>query len=205
MSAGHGPAGDAPVLPLLLLGIGGYLAWFGVHYWRDKTTAWPTDPVKAVMQGKAIPAPSSAASATADLDTVVLAAATTPTSGGGSGTGGGSGGTGSGGGGSGTTPGGVSGGYTITTLQSLWTANGGDSGTSFEAANVAMAESSGDATVTSSNPDGGTNVGLWQLDTRGEGAGYTVAQLQNPLLNAKITVMKTGNGANWSAWATPGC
>jgi hypothetical protein len=68
-----------------------------------------------------------------------------------------------------------------------------------------MQESSGNAAVTSSNPDGGVNVGLWQLDTRGKGAGYSVAQLQDPNTNARVTVFATRNGRDWSAWATPGC
>jgi hypothetical protein len=48
------PAGDAPVVPLFLIGTGMYLAWFGVHYWRSDTK-YPTDPIKAVLQGKALP------------------------------------------------------------------------------------------------------------------------------------------------------
>ncbi len=59
--------------------------------------------------------------------------------------------------------------------------------------------------VTSSNPDGGTNVGLWQLGTEGVGAGYSVSELQNALTNARITVRATRNGTDWSQWATPGC
>ena len=51
------PVGDTPVIPVLLLIAGGYLAWFGVHYWRDKTTKWPTDPIKDILQGK--PQPNS--------------------------------------------------------------------------------------------------------------------------------------------------
>jgi hypothetical protein len=70
----------------------------------------------------------------------------------------------------------------------------------------AIQESSGNALVTSPNPDGGTNVGLWQLDTpSGKGAGYTVAQLQNAALNAKVAVSASSDGTDWSAWATPGC
>jgi hypothetical protein len=49
------------------------------------------------------------------------------------------------------------------------------------------------------------NVGLWQLDTLGKGAGHSVAQLQDPLTNARVTVATTDDGANWTAWATPGC
>lgn len=68
------------------------------------------------------------------------------------------------------------------------------------AAAVGMAESSGRTAVTSPNPDGGVNVGPWQLDTKGKGAGYTVAQLQNPATNAKVMAKGTNNGADWSAW-----
>ena len=49
--------GPDQVIPLTLLGVGMYLAWFGVHYW-DSTTKWPSDPVKAVLTGKPIPVPT---------------------------------------------------------------------------------------------------------------------------------------------------
>jgi hypothetical protein len=88
-------------------------------------------------------------------------------------------------------------------LQRLWTSNGGDPRTAAFAAKVALAESGGSATVTSPNPDGGVNVGIWQLDTKGVGSGYTVAQLQDPNMNARLTVMATHNGTNWSAWGDP--
>lgn len=48
------PVGDAPVIPLFFIGAGFYLAWFGVHYWRSDVR-WPSDPVKAVLQGKPTP------------------------------------------------------------------------------------------------------------------------------------------------------
>ena len=51
---------SAPVIPILLIGIGGYLAWFGVHYWRGDLK-WPSDPIKSVLQGKGLPAASPAA------------------------------------------------------------------------------------------------------------------------------------------------
>ncbi len=95
--------------------------------------------------------------------------------------------------------------YNTAMLQQLWQQAGGSAGSAPNAACHAMQESGGRPSVTSANPDGGTNVGLWQLDTRGVGSGYTVAQLQNPLTNAQITVRATGNGANWGQWATPGC
>jgi hypothetical protein len=88
-------------------------------------------------------------------------------------------------------------------LQALWTSNGGPADTAAFAAAIAQAESGGSATVTSPNPDGGTNVGVFQLDTKGVGAGYTVAELQNANLNARITIMATGGGQNWADWGDP--
>jgi hypothetical protein len=173
-----------PVMPVILLGIGGYLAWFGTHYFGSNTK-WPTDPVKAVLTGKPIPVPTGQESAAAVVTAVEAQSQQTALTGPGA---------------AGTAPS-VSGAYTTVTLGSLWTSQGGSSSTAFEAANVAMAESSGRPAVTSSNPDGGTNVGLWQLDTKGVGAGYTVAQLQDPATNARITIMATANGTNWSEWA----
>jgi len=103
-------------------------------------------------------------------------------------------------------PGGTVGGvFTHADLVKLWTSNGGDPAAANNAACHAIQESSGEPAVTSPNPDGGTNVGLWQLDTLGKGAGYTIAQLQDPGWNARITIMATSNGRDWSAWATPGC
>jgi hypothetical protein len=99
----------------------------------------------------------------------------------------------------------IDGDYSHGKLMTLWVLAGGSPSSANNAACHAIQESSGSPTVTSGNPDGGTNVGLWQLDTKGVGAGHSVAQLQNPLTNARITVKATGNGANWSEWATPGC
>jgi hypothetical protein len=91
-------------------------------------------------------------------------------------------------------------------LQQLWTANGGDQDTAAIAAAVAGAESGGDASVTSPNPGapGCLNVGIWQLATPcGAGAGYTVAQLQDADTNARVTIMATRNGTDWSSWDDP--
>jgi hypothetical protein len=98
-----------------------------------------------------------------------------------------------------------SGTYDHAQLMALWRQAGGSAATANNAACHAMQESSGHPEVTSANPDGGTNVGLWQLDTKGKGAGYSVQTLQNALNNARITVFATKNGTDWSAWATPGC
>jgi hypothetical protein len=177
--------GRAPVIPVVLLGAGIYLAWFAVHYWGSDTK-WPTDPVKAVLQGKPLPGATGQQSAAAIAAEVEGAQTSETATGPGAPTGSGPS---------------VSGTYSLTDLEALWTSQGGSGQTAFEAANVAMAESSGRPAVTSANPDGGTNVGLWQLDTKGVGAGYTVEQLQDPATNCRITVMATANGTNWSEWA----
>ena len=109
--------------------------------------------------------------------------------------------------GSGPLPGvGAGGSYSSSALEHLWIMAGGDPSQARNAACHGMQESGGRASATSANPDGGTNVGIWQLDTPGgKGAGYSIQQLMNPLLNARITVRATNNGRDWSAWATPGC
>lgn len=60
----------APIIPVLLIVIGAYLAWFGVHYWRQDEK-WPSDPIKAVLQGKglppSVPPPAVSASLAADI------------------------------------------------------------------------------------------------------------------------------------------
>lgn len=63
--------GEGPVIPLFLIGAGMYLAWFGVHYWRSDVK-WPTDPVKAVLQGR--PLPSHAGTPTEDEAAIQKAA-----------------------------------------------------------------------------------------------------------------------------------
>lgn len=96
-----------------------------------------------------------------------------------------------------------SGSYSRQALARLWISNGGPQATSGFAAQVAISESGGRASVTSSNPDGGTNVGLWQLDTLGVGSGHSVAELQDPDTNAQVTISATGGGYNWSEWSDP--
>lgn len=91
---------------------------------------------------------------------------------------------------------------TYAQLEGLWINNGGNKAVAPLAAAIAMAESSGRTDVTSANPDGGVNVGLWQLDTKGKGAGHTVAALQDPATNAAVTVEGSKDGTDWSAWAT---
>lgn len=67
------PVGRAPVIPMMLIALGGYFAWFGVHYWRQDEK-WPSDPIKAALQGKGLPAsvppPAVSASLAADVSSV---------------------------------------------------------------------------------------------------------------------------------------
>ena len=181
-----------PVLPVGLLLGGAYLSWFAVHYWRTDV-AWPSAPVKAVLTGRPIPIghKSDAGQLTTSILTPGLSIYNNVT--GARATSGASS--------SDTTP---AAGATLSKaqLQQLWTANGGDPQASNVAAAVALAESSGRPAVTSPNPDGGTNVGLWQLDTRGVGAGYSIAQLSDPGTNARVTILGSGNGTRWGAWQT---
>jgi Lysozyme like domain len=183
------PVGDAPVLPLLLIGLGAYFMWFAVKYWRDQSVHWPSDPVKSVLQGHGLPAHTEAATVAAELgQAIATAQAEAP-------------GPSAGAGGTPALP--ASGAYSASQLESIWKLAGGSPAKASFAAGVALAESGGRPKITSPNPDGGTNVGLWQLDTKGKGAGHTVAQLQNPSTNAVVTVAATGNGTDWSAWSDP--
>lgn len=93
--------------------------------------------------------------------------------------------------------------YNQAGLVALWTDNGGPSDTAAFAAAVAIAESGGQAAATSNNPDGGINSGIFQLDTKGVGSGYTAAELQDPNLNTQITIMATDGGTNWTEWGDP--
>lgn len=92
--------------------------------------------------------------------------------------------------------------YTYAQLMGLWIQNGGSRATAAVAAAIAEAESSGRSDATSSNPDGGTNVGLWQLDTNGKGSGYSEQQLLDPATNAHVAEVGSNGGRDWSAWAT---
>jgi hypothetical protein len=91
--------------------------------------------------------------------------------------------------------------FSMTQIVALWVKAGGPLSTAPMAVARAWSESTGRADVTSGNPDGGTNVGIWQLDTRGVGSGHSVAELQQPLTNAQITVKATNGGRDWGQWA----
>lgn len=64
-----------PILPISLLIIGGYLSWFGIHYFKSDVT-YPTDPIKAVLTGKSLPA-NTTASTDATLSSFITAGGST--------------------------------------------------------------------------------------------------------------------------------
>lgn len=69
----------SPIIPLLMIGFGGYLMWFAIKYWRGTGPAvWPSYPIKSVLQGKGTPAASPAPTTAATLATYE---ATLPTGG----------------------------------------------------------------------------------------------------------------------------
>lgn len=197
MARVHAGPVSAPVFPLILIGAGGYLTWFGVHYWRSSTVKWPSDPVKSVLQGKGIPSQSAftpeqaflalytgaAGGSSAGAAASSASAQVSPSS----------------------APSAAGGGKTLSRsqIEALWTGNGGPADTAAFAAAIAKAESGGRTAVESHNPDGGINVGLYQLDTRGVGSGYSINQLADPVTNTRITVMATRGGVDWTYWGNP--
>lgn len=65
---GGGGGGGDVLVPLFLLGLGGYFLWFGVHYWRGQGAAvWPSYPIKSVLQGQGLPANNQATAASAEV------------------------------------------------------------------------------------------------------------------------------------------
>lgn len=71
------------------------------------------------------------------------------------------------------------------------------------AAGVVMAESSGDPTARSPNPDGGENRGLFQIDTKtAQAHGLDPDKLFDPKYNAYAAKVISGSGKNWRPWAT---
>jgi LysM repeat protein len=87
-------------------------------------------------------------------------------------------------------PGGM---YGCSALEQLWEQAGGSSAHAFIAAEIAMAESGGNANAISPTND----FGLWQIN----GSNGSLATL-NPLQNAKSAVTLSSNGTNWGPWTT---
>lgn len=77
-------------------------------------------------------------------------------------------------------------------LENLWTAAGGNPGSAFIAAEIAMAESGGQQYAT--GPAG--EEGYWQINPINGDATY------NAIGNAQAAIHISGNGTDWSAWTT---
>lgn len=78
-------------------------------------------------------------------------------------------------------------------LERLWDSAGGNPGKAFIAAEIAMAESSGEQYAT--GPAG--ERGYWQINPD---HGYL--STYNPYGNAKAAVIISGNGTDWTPWTT---
>jgi LysM repeat protein len=79
-------------------------------------------------------------------------------------------------------------------LEELWQAAGGSETEAFTAAEIAMAESSGNQYALSPDDD----MGYWQID---EPAHPTLATY-NPMGNAKAAVIISDDGVDWTPWTT---
>jgi LysM repeat protein len=104
----------------------------------------------------------------------------------------GSKGSGSGSGNGGTTES-VTGNYDCSDLEQLWDSAGGNTADAFIAAEIAMAESSGNPNAISPTDD----FGLWQIN----GVHGSLATL-NPYENARSAIIISDNGTNWDPWTT---
>lgn len=78
-------------------------------------------------------------------------------------------------------------------LEALWRSAGGNPGSAFIAAEIAIAESGGRQYATGTVGE----EGYWQINPVNAGlATY------NPYGNARAAIILSGNGANWSPWTT---
>jgi hypothetical protein len=82
-------------------------------------------------------------------------------------------------------------------LEALWESAGGSRTAAFTAAEIAMAESSGQQYATMHNTNGTTDRGFWQINSvHGALSTYDAAG------NARAAVVISANGADWSPWVT---
>jgi LysM repeat protein len=83
--------------------------------------------------------------------------------------------------------------YSCSDLEQLWDAAGGNPGSAFMAAEIAMAESGGNPNAISPTND----YGLWQINAS-NGALATL----DPFKNAKSAIILSGDGHDWDPWTT---
>jgi LysM repeat protein len=82
-------------------------------------------------------------------------------------------------------------------LEQLWDEAGGNPTDAFMAAEIAMAESSGNQYATDYDSNGTEDEGYWQINTvNGALATY------DPLGNAESAVSLSGDGSDWTPWTT---
>jgi LysM repeat protein len=83
--------------------------------------------------------------------------------------------------------------YSCSGLEQIWEQAGGNPADAFMAAEIAMAESGGNANAISPTAD----YGLWQINA----SNGSLATL-NPFQNAQSAVALSDNGINWGPWTT---
>jgi Lysozyme like domain len=82
-------------------------------------------------------------------------------------------------------------------LEALWESAGGSRAAAFTAAEIAMAESSGQQYAALVNTNGTTDRGYWQINSS-HGSLSTFGAYGN----ARAAVLISSNGADWSPWVT---
>jgi hypothetical protein len=193
------PLGNAPVIPIIIIGIGAYITWFAIHYWSSSTVIYPTSPLKQILTGKGLP-DNSVTDPTAGIDSAVTAAeaagqnqtSVSQVSGD-----------------TGNQQPGVSTGTTgIATygqIKDWWIAAGGPPGVAAIAAAITEPESGRDVTVVQAGePYATTGWGLWQITPgNSEPQVGTDQQLLTGPTNARAAVAKYEQAGNsFRPWTT---
>ena len=89
--------------------------------------------------------------------------------------------------------------YSFSQLEALWISAGGSRASAPTAAAVALAESGGNPKIP--NRQGVPAYGLWQINIASNANPEDLlAQVLDPLGNAKAAVAISGNGTNWNPW-----
>lgn len=87
------------------------------------------------------------------------------------------------------------GGLTYPQVENIWIQAGGNPQAAAMAAAVADASSGFDPSITRTNPDGTTSVGLWLIPKNGQPPGST-----DPMANARAAIQMSNNGTDWQQW-----
>lgn len=92
--------------------------------------------------------------------------------------------------------------FTYAQLEQLWINAGGPRAVAPVAAAIALAESSGDSTQENKVDNGGTQTswGLWQISDGTHN--QPVANILDPVVNARAAVAKYTAAGGWSPWGT---